>query len=502
VRTEERTHPVGGFRLLADEEVIGRQPHHFVGERPRPLDDRLPVGRVVALAVDHLHRTLDSVERGHDVAVVGHLRGRCERRQDVRRRPLVIRNGSQQRHRAAEAEPEQADLVVALGGPGERVPDVGPLAAPLVPGAVVEPQAVDPLAGDGVADPLQAAVVSVPAHLGVWRAGDDDRLGLGGSGVGTVERCTDVTGPGNPDGFGHTYVNGCKNFKFRGFVRGSMGILSRASYVIRSKVNALLNRAEEPGQTLDYSYEQLRDELQNVKQGIADLTTQKKRLEIQKRRLEENVERHNEQARQAVEQDRDDLARRALEKKKQKMNQIEDLESQIADLERKQDNLIKQKDDLQRQIEEFRTRKETMKARYEAAEASARVNEAMTGAGDQMEDIARTIERAEERTEEMEARSAALDELRESGALDNAVSNKSDLDRELEDLSTDASVDRELDTLKSEMDKGEEADTKAGEDLEADLETDPAEDVNLEDLEEEVSKSEVDAELEELKEEE
>jgi len=60
-----------------------------------------------------------------------------------------------------------------------------------------------------------------------------------------------------------------------------MGILSRASYVIRSKLNALLNRTEDPTESLDYSYEQMRDELQDVKQGIADLTTQKKRLEIQ-----------------------------------------------------------------------------------------------------------------------------------------------------------------------------------------------------------------------------
>ncbi|ESS11869.1 MAG: hypothetical protein A07HR60_01207, partial [uncultured archaeon A07HR60] len=54
-----------------------------------------------------------------------------------------------------------------------------------------------------------------------------------------------------------------------------MGILSRASYVIRSKVNTLLNRAEDPTESLDYSYEQMRDELQEVKQGIADLNTQK-----------------------------------------------------------------------------------------------------------------------------------------------------------------------------------------------------------------------------------
>jgi len=59
-----------------------------------------------------------------------------------------------------------------------------------------------------------------------------------------------------------------------------MGILAR---LLRHplKLNALLNRTEDPTESLDYSYEQMRDELQDVKQGIADLTTQKKRLEIQ-----------------------------------------------------------------------------------------------------------------------------------------------------------------------------------------------------------------------------
>ena len=56
-----------------------------------------------------------------------------------------------------------------------------------------------------------------------------------------------------------------------------MGILSRLSYQVRSKLNAVLNRSSNPGEQLDYSYEQMRDELQDVKKGIADLTTQKKR---------------------------------------------------------------------------------------------------------------------------------------------------------------------------------------------------------------------------------
>ncbi len=124
-----------------------------------------------------------------------------------------------------------------------------------------------------------------------------------------------------------------------------MSLLRRFAFAIRAKLNALLNRTSDPTAELDYSYEQMRDELQDVTRGIADVTTQKKRLEIQNP-VRTNVEKHNEQARQAVRQDRDDLAKRALEKKQAKMNQIEDLESQIANLQETQDNLVGKRAEL------------------------------------------------------------------------------------------------------------------------------------------------------------
>jgi hypothetical protein len=59
-----------------------------------------------------------------------------------------------------------------------------------------------------------------------------------------------------------------------------MTLFQRLSFTVQSWLNALLNRAADPAAELDYSYEQMRDQLQQVKRGIADLTTQKKRLEI------------------------------------------------------------------------------------------------------------------------------------------------------------------------------------------------------------------------------
>src|SRR2546430_1575548 len=92
------------------------------------------------------------------------------------------------------------------------------------------------------------------------------------------------------------------------------GLLSRASLIAKAKFSKLLNRAENPSETLDYSYEQQLQLLQNVKRGIADVVTSKKRLQMQTEQLEQSVVKLETQARQALGQNREDLARQALER--------------------------------------------------------------------------------------------------------------------------------------------------------------------------------------------
>ena len=70
------------------------------------------------------------------------------------------------------------------------------------------------------------------------------------------------------------------------------GLWSRTTMVIKSKYSKLLNRAENPTETLDYSYEQMLEQLQNVKRGVADVVTSKKRIELQQQKLEQNVVKH------------------------------------------------------------------------------------------------------------------------------------------------------------------------------------------------------------------
>src|SRR5256885_2494897 len=88
---------------------------------------------------------------------------------------------------------------------------------------------------------------------------------------------------------------------------GSMpGLMSRASTIVKAKFSKLLDRAEDPSETLDYSYEQQLQLLQNVKRGVADVVTAKKRLQLQTDQLEQSVVKLETQARQALAAGRED----------------------------------------------------------------------------------------------------------------------------------------------------------------------------------------------------
>src|SRR5947208_3402520 len=214
------------------------------------------------------------------------------------------------------------------------------------------------------------------------------------------------------------------------------GLMSRASLVVKSKLSKMLDRAENPTETLDYSYEQQLVLLQNVKRGVADVVTSKKRLQMQTEKLEQSVVTLEQQARQALGAGREDLARQALERKSAVQQQLVGLDQQVKGLEQQQEKLVASEKQLQAKIEAFRSQKEVIKAQYSAAEAQVRIGEAASGIGEQMADTGLAIQRAKDKTEQMQARASAVDELVSTGALEDFTSGgETDLDRELKQIS-------------------------------------------------------------------
>ena len=232
------------------------------------------------------------------------------------------------------------------------------------------------------------------------------------------------------------------------------GLMSRASTVVKAKLSKLLDRAEDPGETLDYSYEKQLQMLQDVKRGVADVTTAKKRLQLQATQLEQSVVKLESQAREAVGSGREDLARQALERKSAVQSQLRGLDEQVTGLEQQQERLVASEKQLSAKIEAFRSQKEVIKAQYSAAEAQVRIGEAATGIGEQMADTGLAIQRARDKTEQMQARASAIEELTAAGTLEDFTSDQTQLDRELEAMSSSSQVDAELAQLKAEIGAG------------------------------------------------
>src|SRR5579864_9016568 len=221
-----------------------------------------------------------------------------------------------------------------------------------------------------------------------------------------------------------------------------MSMFGRMNTIIQAKMNKVLDKAENPNETLDYSYEKQLQLLQNVKRGLADLVTSKRRLQLQHDKIQQDMNRLDQQAQQALAQNREDLARLALQRKVGVQGQLQGLDQQIASLEMQQQKLTDAEQRLQTKIETFRTTKETIKAQYTASVAQVKISEAATGISEEMADVGLAIQRAQDKTEQMQARAAALDELTTSGALEDLSGGGSDdIDRQLAQLSTGSDVD-------------------------------------------------------------
>jgi phage shock protein A len=235
------------------------------------------------------------------------------------------------------------------------------------------------------------------------------------------------------------------------------GLGGRMSTVIKAKISRMLDRAEDPGETLDYGYQKQVEMLQNVKKGIADVVTAKKRLQMQSGKLEQQVVKLDTQARQALAQGNEPLARTALERKTLAQTELQTLDTQVKELEHQQEQLTANEQKLRQKIEQFRTKKEVIKAQYSAAEAQVRIGEAASGVGEEMADLGLAMQRAEDKTEQMRARAGAVEELEAAGTFDDITQlgpGEDDIDRQLKELTSGAEVDAELEKMKAELGSG------------------------------------------------
>jgi phage shock protein A len=233
-----------------------------------------------------------------------------------------------------------------------------------------------------------------------------------------------------------------------------MSLFQRAHDILAAKTNKALDAAEKPDEMLDLSYEQMLDQITQVRQALVTIAASRKRIELQEQQLQHSVDHLQEQAKTALSLGKEDLAREALTRKATAQAQIDGMEPQRQQLAEQEEKLGQTLQALQQRVNTFRTQKEVLKAQYAAASAESSVNESVAGISGTLDDSGAALQRAQDKIANMQARAGAMDELLQSGVLEDVGGNTDDIQHELDEAGTAADVDNELAALKAEIGPG------------------------------------------------
>ncbi len=234
-----------------------------------------------------------------------------------------------------------------------------------------------------------------------------------------------------------------------------MSLFQRAHDIVAAKANKALDAAENPNEMLDYSYEQMLDHITQVRRALVDIAASKKQLELQEQQLQHSVDHLQDQAQAALAQGREDLAREALSRKAAAQQQANDMEPQRQQLDEEEQKMEQTLSALQQRVNTFRSQKEVMKAQYTAAQAESSVNEEAAGISRSVSDSGAALQRAQDKIANMQARAGAMDELLQSGVLEDVGGGTDDIQRELDEAGANAEVDKELAAMKAQLGSGE-----------------------------------------------
>jgi phage shock protein A len=223
-----------------------------------------------------------------------------------------------------------------------------------------------------------------------------------------------------------------------------MAILDRVALVIRSNLNHLINKAEDPEKMLDQILIQMRQQLMEAKREVAVAIADEKRLGTQLEAELEQVREWDRRAVMSVQKGEDDLAREALRRKAEHERIAIGYKQQWDAQKASTENLKNALRALSQKIEEASRKKNLLIARQKRAEAQKHIHEVMTGLSDTS--AFENFDRMTMRVEQLEAQAGAALEISQELSGDT-------LEERFRALESGSDVDQELAALKARVQK-------------------------------------------------
>jgi len=191
-----------------------------------------------------------------------------------------------------------------------------------------------------------------------------------------------------------------------------MGIFTKLSTVIKSNINDLISRAENPEKMLNQIILDMRDQLAKAKREVAAAIADERKLKAQ---LDDEVKQSRDwehRAMLAVKEGRDDLAKQALIRQQEHAERAmviqQTWEAQSAETEKLKGSLRQLND----KIEEAKRKRNLLIAKQKRAQAQKRIHETMSGLSDTS--AFEAFNRMADKIEEEERQSIAHAEVTEA----------------------------------------------------------------------------------------
>jgi phage shock protein A len=221
-----------------------------------------------------------------------------------------------------------------------------------------------------------------------------------------------------------------------------MGIFDRLSTMLRSNINDLISRAENPEKMLTQLILDMKTQLAKAKQQVAGAIADEKKLQADAEGMKKQADDWERRAMLAVQEGRDDMAKQALGRYNEQMQGAQQLHETWLKHKAETEALKLSLRQLNDKIEEAKRKKNILVARAKRAEAQQRIQETMSGLSDKS--AFESFERMTEKIEATERRALAAAELNEEVSGDRLV-------RQFEVLEYKGSSDQQLVELKSRM---------------------------------------------------
>jgi phage shock protein A len=218
-----------------------------------------------------------------------------------------------------------------------------------------------------------------------------------------------------------------------------MGILDRFAAMLRSNINDLISRAENPEKMLNQLIVDMRGQLDKARQQVAQAIADEKKLEADAAAQKKAAEDWERRAMLAVQEGRDDLAKQALMRYNEALQGAQALHETWIRSRQETEALKHSLRQLNEKIEEAKRKKNILIARARRAEAQQRIQDTLAGMGDKS-----AFESMQEKIEASERKALAAAELQEEFSGDR-------LTREFEQLEYHGSADQQLLELKAKM---------------------------------------------------